>query len=401
MKNILLAAVPLAAYLLLTLPAPAFSQKGLPSKQPFSANVNTVYPQHVDFKESMVSNLKVSAGFKVSVAASGLGKPRMMAVSDNGGLYITRRDVGDILLLTDKDGDGMFEDLVTVWPQFPDVHGITIHDGYLFAASSKIVKKAKIGTDGMLSDTITLIKDLPEGAQHNNRMIAFGKDGKMYMTIGSTCNDCGETNKENATMLVMNADGTKRRIFARGLRNTIGFDWHPETGEIWGCDNGTDWRGDEIPPEELNKIEDGGDYGWPLVFGKQQVDPTREDPSGTTKEEYAKSTKPSIMTFPAHSAPIDFRFLGAVSGIPAEFQNDALVAWHGSWNRKNPEGYKIQRIHFEKGMPVSVTDFFSGFLNSDGKTRFGRPAGIIVAKTGKIYVSDDENGIIYCIAPSK
>ena len=384
-----------------TLLSPVYSQKGLPSEQPFTATVNTLYPQHLDFKESMTSNLVVPAGFKTMVVASGLGKPRIMAVNDDGSIYVTRRDVGDVLLLSDKDGDGTFEELVTVWPHFPDVHGITIHDGYLYLASSRILKKGKINSGGMISDTVTLLTDLPEGAQHDNRMISFGQDGKLYMTVGSTCNDCGETNKENATMLVMNADGSNRRIFARGLRNTIGFDWHPETKEIWGCDNGTDWRGDEIPPEELNKIEDGGDYGWPWVFGKQEVDPTREDPTGTTKAAYAKNTKPAIMTFPAHSAPIDFRFIGNLPGFPAEYKNDALVAWHGSWNRKNPEGYKIQRIHYENGKPVSVQDFFSGFLSKDGKTRFGRPAGIITTKTGKIYVSDDENGIIYCIMPSK
>ena len=379
----------------------ASAQKGLPSKQPFTATVNTAYPQHVDFKENMVANLVVPTGLKVSAVASGLGKPRIMALRDDNSLYVTRRDVGDILLLSDKDGDGNFEDLVTVWAQFPDVHGITIHDGWLYLASSKILKRGKIKADGMISDTVTLLHDLPEGGQHDNRMISFGQDGKLYMTIGSTCNDCGETNKENATMIVMDADGSNRRIFARGLRNTIGFDWHPVTKEIWGCDNGTDWRGDEIPPEELNKIEDGGDYGWPWVFAQQEVDPTREDPTGTTKDAYAKNTKPSIMTFSAHSAPIDFRFIGALPGFPSEFKNDALVAWHGSWNRKNPEGYKIQRIHFENGQPVSVHDFFSGFLSKDGKTRFGRPAGIIVAKSGKVFVSDDENGIIYCVSPGK
>lgn len=378
-----------------------FAQKGLPSKQPTTATVNTTYPQHLDFRESLISNLVVPAGLKVTAVANGLGKPRIMAMRDDNSLYVTRRDAGDVLLLSDKDGDGVFEDLVTVWAQFPGVHGITIHEGNLYLVSARILKRGKIGSDGMISDTVTLLKDLPEGAQHDNRMISFGQDGKLYMTIGSTCNDCGETNKENATMVVMDADGSNRRIFARGLRNTIGFDWHPETKEIWGCDNGTDWRGDEIPPEELNKIEDGGDYGWPWVFADQQVDPTREDPMGTTKEAYAKNTKSSVMTFSAHSAPIDFRFIGNLPGFPAEFKNDALVAWHGSWNRKNPEGYKIQRIHFENGKPVSVHDFFSGFLSEDGKTRFGRPAGIITSKSGKLFVSDDENGIIYCIASSK
>ncbi|WP_222430918.1 PQQ-dependent sugar dehydrogenase [Mucilaginibacter pallidiroseus] len=379
----------------------ASAQKGLPSETPFTATVNTSYPAHVDFKTAMVNKLTVPAGMKVTVAASGLGKPRIMAINDNGGLYVTRRDVGDVLLLTDEDKDGKFETLKPVWTQFNDVHGITIHDGWLYLVSSKLLKRAKIANDGMLTDTATLLTDLPDGGQHNNRMISFGKDDKLYMTVGSDCNDCGETNKQHATMLVMNADGTGRRIFARGLRNTIGFDWQPQTGEIWGCDNGTDWRGDEIPPEELNKIVDGGDYGWPLVFGKQQVDPTREEPPGSTKAAYAKTTVPSVMEFPAHAAPIDFRFLGDKPGIPTEFKNDAIVAWHGSWNRKNPEGYKVQRIHFVDGKPVSVHDFFSGFLTDGGKSRFGRPAGLLITGKGDIYVSDDENGNIYKLASNK
>lgn len=359
-----------------------------------------MYPQHLDFNEHMVSRLKVPAGFKISVAATGLGKPRIMAVAPDGSLYITRRDVGDVLLISDKNGDGRFETLKTIWAKFPDVHGITIHDGWLYLASSKILKKGKLMPDGTVSDTVTLVRDLPDGGQHDNRMIAFGADNKLYMTVGSDCNDCGETNKEHATMLVMNADGSDRKIFARGLRNTIGFDWQPETKEIWGCDNGGDWRGDEWPKEELNKIVKDGDYGWPWVYGKQEVDITREDPAGTTKAAYAKSTVPAVMLFPAHSAPIDFRFLNDVSGFPSEYKNDALVAWHGSWNRKVPQGYKVQRIHYVNGQPESAEDFVTGFLSPDGKTRIGRPAGII-AGNGKLFISDDESGVIYCVTASK
>ncbi|MVM30463.1 glucose dehydrogenase [Spirosoma sp. HMF4905] len=389
-----------STFLFLGICSLAIGQKGLPAKQPFTATVNTMYPQHLDFAESMVNQLVVPTDFKTSVVATGLGKPRIMAMADDGSLYITRRDVGDVLRLSDKDGDGRFEDLKTVWSSFLDVHGISIYQGYIYLASSKILKRGKLNSNGSVGDTLTLISDLPDGGQHDNRMISFGLDGQLYMSVGSDCNDCSETNKEHATLLVMNPDGSHRRIFARGLRNTIGFDWHPQTKDIWGCDNGTDWRGDEIPPEELNKIVDGGDYGWPWVFGKQQVDVTREDPGGTTKEAYAKTTVPAVMTFPAHSAPIDFRFLGKLPGFPSEYAYDALVSWHGSWNRKQPEGYKIQRIHFVNGQPVSVHDFFSGFLSKDGKTRFGRPAGILPTKSGKIYVSDDENGVIYCIMAS-
>ena len=303
-------------------------------------------------------------------------------------------------MLTDKDGDGKFDELQTVVSQFNDVHGIVIHDGWLYLCSSKELRRYRINTDGMAGAMEVLITDLPQGGQHDNRTIAFGPDGRLYITVGSDCNDCKETNPESATVVVANADGSNRKIFARGLRNTIGFDWQPQTKELWGMDNGTDWRGDEIPPEELNKIIEDGNYGWPQVFGKQQVDQTREDPLGTTKEAFAKTTQPAVMTFPAHSAPIDMKFLDKATSFPADYRQDALVCWHGSWNRKNPQGYKVQRIHFQDGQPVSVSDFFSGFLAKDGSTRFGRPAGLAVTDKG-VYISDDENGVIYYVTVSK
>ncbi|MBA2562171.1 MAG: PQQ-dependent sugar dehydrogenase, partial [Chitinophagaceae bacterium] len=364
-----------------------FAQKGLPPKERTQASVNTNFPQHEDFKENMVSRLIVPAAFKVEVAASGLGKPRMMVIDDKGSMYVTRRDQGDVLLLNDKDGDGKFDEMKTVVTQFKGVHGIAIHNKYLYLCANNELKRALIKPDGTLEELDTLINDLPDGGQHGNRTIAFGPDGMLYITVGSDCNDCNETNPEHATILIANADGSNRKIFSRGLRNTIGFDWHPQTKELWGMDNGTDWRGDDLPPEELNKIVEGGDYGWPLVYGKQQVDETREDPAGTTKAAYAKTTQPAALLLPAHSAPINFLFLNKATAFPAEYKNDALVTLHGSWNKKNPDGYKIIYVHFENGQPVSTKDFLTGFISKDGKTRFGRPAGLAISSKRNLYIS--------------
>ncbi len=376
-------------------------QKGLPSKTPTAAVVHTYYPQSEDFRDSLVTRIKTPSGFKVGIAATGLGKPRMMVVSDAGNLYVTRRDQNDVLMLSDTDNDGRFDNLVAVWTMFTDVHGITIHDGYLYLCSSKELKRGKMNPDGTLSDTETLIKDLPDGGQHDNRVISFGPDSMLYISVGSNCNDCKETNGENATIVQVDPAKWTRKIYARGLRNTIGFDWQPQTKEMWGCDNGEDWRGDTMPHEELNRIVDGGDYGWPQVYDKQQVDETREDPLGGTKAAYAKTTVPAVMLFPAHSAPIDFKFLTKATGFPKDYQDDALVCWHGSWNAEPPVGFKVQRIIFKNGQPVGAEDFFSGFLSADGKSRFGRPAGMAISPKSVLYISDDANGVIYSVTPDK
>lgn len=374
-----------------------YSQKGLPAKLVTTAKVSTNFPEHEDFSPSMLSRLKVPAGFKVQVAASGLGKPRMVAVGDKGLLYVTRRDQGDVLLLADTNGDGTFEEMKTIVSHFSGVHGIVIHDSWLYLCSNRELKRAKIKTDGTVDSLEMLIKDLPDGGQHPNRTLSFGPDGLLYITVGSTCNDCGDANPENATVLQASADGRNRRIFARGLRNTIGIDWNPQTKELWGADNGTDWRGDDMPHEEINNIVDGGDYGWPLVYENQQVDQTREDPIGSTKEAYAKTTQAPALLLPAHSAPINFAFINKVTNLPAAYSNDALVTLHGSWNREKPDGYKIVRVKFSGGKATGVEDFLTGFLSSDGKSRFGRPAGLAVSPNG-IYVSDDESGVIYLVS---
>ncbi len=370
------------------------AQKGIPPKKITTATVNTFFPAHEDFKDEMVTRLRVPSGYKVIAAATGLGKPRMITLGNNNELYVTRRDVGDVLMLKDKDADGKFDELKTVVSNFNNVHGITIHQQWMYLCSSKKLARGLLQPDGSVGKMDTLFYDLPEGSQHDNRTIAFGPDGKLYITVGSDCNDCKETNPEHATILQCNADGTGRRIYARGLRNTIGIDWHPETKEFWGLDHGTDWRGDEIPPEELNKIVDEGHYGWPSVYGKQQVDETREDPIGSTKAAFAKTTQPSVMDFPAHSAPLQFKFFNNTS----EFRNDALVTWHGSWNKKNPDGYKVQRIRFVNGKPVAAVDFLWGFLNKATGSRFGRPTGLVISNDGNVFISDDANGVIYRVS---
>jgi glucose/arabinose dehydrogenase len=374
-----------------------YAQRGVPPKAKTATVTVTNYPQHVDFLPRMVKLLKVPSGWNVNVAASGLGKPRMLVSGPNGQLYVTRRDAGDVLMLIDRDGDYIFEELVTVLNDFKGVHGITIKDGWLYLCNNKELRRYPLNTDGKLGEMELLIDNLPSGGQHPNRTIAFGPDGMLYISIGTLCNDCKESDKEVASILQVDPKTWKRRVFASGLRNTIGFDFHPETGEMWGADNGADAKGNKWPPEEINNIVDGGNYGYPYAYGNNKIDKSREDPPGDSKKEWIKNALPSTLSLKAHMAPIDFKFFGNASNIPEDYTGDALVAWHGSWNSKKPVGFKVQRIKFKNGTAIGARNFLTGFLAPGGKARFGRPTGLAITKDGIVYVSDDANGVIYAI----
>ena len=253
--------------------------------------------------------------------------------------------------------------------------------------------------DGSAEELKELITDLPDGGQHPNRTIAFGPDGMMYISIGSTCNACAETNDESATILRADPDGNERKVFAKGLRNTIGFDWEPSTGDLYGMDHGIDWLGDDEQKEELNKISEGADYGWPYIYSDGNYNKA-DEPKNMSWEEYAaKSTEPEML-FVAHSAPMAFQFYEGEM-FPEEYRNSALVTFRGSWNRKPASGYKVMKVDFENGSPVNSEDFVTGFLTDDGSAHFARLVGLVEMPDGAVLVSDDTNGVIYRISYQK
>jgi len=368
-----------------------WAQRGLPPKEVTKATHTTKYPEHLDFLPEMVKLLNVPDGWTVSIAASGLGKPRMLYVGPAGQIYITRRDAGDVLMLKDSNGDSTFDDVKTVAAEFKGVHGITMKDGWLYLCNNNELRRYAVEPDGTLGEKQMLFKDMPSAGQHPNRTMDFGPDGKLYISVGTLCNDCKESDKEATTLLQVDPVTWKRTIFASGLRNTIGFDWHPQTKELYGLDNGGDTKGDNWPPEELNHIMQGKNYGFPFAYGKKEVDRSREDPAGNSKDKWVENTEPSTLEFQAHMAPIGFQFFPAGTALAG----DGLVCWHGSWDRSKPVGFKVQRIKFSNGVAVGAEDFLTGFLK--GKTRFGRPAGVAITPSGVVYISDDANGVLYCI----
>lgn len=343
-----------------------------------------------------VAQLKVPSGFAVNKFAEGLGKPRILAVGSMGQVYATDREAGTVTMLMDTNGDGIAESSSIV-ANIKQVHGITLYNNMAYMVAVREVYRAAMNPDGTLGQPQLLINDLPDAGQHPNRTIAFGPDGFMYITVGSTCNSCPEPNPENATILRANADGTNRKIFAKGLRNTIGFGWHPQTSELWGMDHGIDWLGDNEQKEELNKITQNGDYGWPYIFGEGKYNPSDRPKGDTTYAQYlAKTTLPSL-TYQAHSTPMSMVFYTG-SQFPADYQNNAFVAMRGSWNRSAPVGYNVVRIRFENGQPAAFEDFLSGFLVNNNKAHFARLVGLAVHTDGSLLVSDDTNGVIYRVA---
>jgi glucose/arabinose dehydrogenase len=407
-----------AAFGLLTLlPAGSRAQQ----KEPPRAAVTLGFldtPGYLPFDERLLQSLQVAPGFKVSVFARPAGNARMMAVGPDGAIYLTRQREGDVLLLRDRDGDGKAEEVRPVAAGLPLIHGVAVHDTAIYLIAPTTVWRATILADGGLSEPAVIIDDLPDGGQHRARTIAVGPDGRLYMSVGSTCNACDETNPENATILRANLDGSGREIFARGLRHTVGFGWHPDTGELWGWDMQSDWRGNTIPPEEINRIVGGAHYGWPFCFADRQIDRwLNVAPPNQSRAAFCAATTPAAFTYAAHSSGIGWAFYTGTQ-FPARYHGDAFVALRGSWNRTPPVGYKVIRVRFENGVPVRAEDVVSGFLVDpkrrarllDGERTSGTPplpgqsyffarlAGLIVAPDGALLVADDTNGVIYRIS---
>jgi glucose/arabinose dehydrogenase len=346
----------------------------------------------------LIRSLAVPSGFRLNVYAEELGHARMLA-THGAFVYLTRPMQGDVVRLSDADADGVAEASEPIASGLPLVHGITFRGDQVYLATDKRVLSGSVDASGNFGPLAALISDLPDGGQHPYRTLGIGPDDQLYISVGSSCDACQENNPEHATLLVAALNGASRSVFARGLRNTIGFGWHPQTDELWGMDHGSDWRGNDLPPEELNRIEQGDDYGWPYCYGDRQIDPVIQDPPMGTKAEYCAATSAPVLVTQAHNAPIGLAFYTGTS-FPSEYQGDAFVAMRGSWNRFPPTGYKVVRLTFEDGVPTGFEDFVTGFLIEEGAATFGRPAGLTVAPDGAVLFTDDTNGIVYRVSPS-
>jgi glucose/arabinose dehydrogenase len=350
-------------------------------------------PKTVPMTDQRVASLVAPPGFSVEVFAAQLGGVRMLAVH-NEHVYVTRTITGDVMLLSDSATDEVADKPIVATECLDGVHGIAFQDNTVYLATANDVWSAPVNDDGRFGERKLVHTQLPGGGLHAFRTLGFGPDRALYLTVGFDCDGCDGNSEEDATILRAPRDG-ERAVFASGLRNTMGFGWHPLTGALWGMDNGPDLRGNLVLPEELNQIKEGRNYGWPYCFAGRELDPMMGEPAGESKAEYCAGTEPAELAEDGHAVPVSMAFYTGKM-FPKQYQNDAFVVMRGSTNGAPPSGYQVKRLHFdEQGKPVGFEPFVSGFLQNDGTEAFARIAGVAVHPDGSLLISDDDNGVVY------
>lgn len=370
--------------------------------------------------------LKLPAGFQVSIfakLAENYGQPRMLAIDKQGRLYAALASANQVIMLPDANADGIAEKPIVIASNLNSPNSLVLIDDIMLIANQNGVVKLTHNGEKW-SAPQPFISNLAFG-HHTQKTLKLGPDNHLYINIGSSCNVCTEADHSRATIQRYTLDGkpagslvTLGRhapdpTWARGLRNSQGFDWHPKTGAMFATNNGSDMRSstkngkvnDEIPLEHLNKIEAGKHYGWPYCWAetddlKADSNTLVQDPNFVGETNFCQTATPPAITFISHSTPIGITFLDKTNW-PAEYKNDAIVALHGSWNRQKPSGYKLVRVKFNGDKPTEVVDFATGWLNTnqekDSANVWGRPIDVIVGADGALYVSDDRAGYIYRI----
>jgi glucose/arabinose dehydrogenase len=340
--------------------------------------------------------LNLPPGFQVNMYAVGIQGVRMLGLSPDGVLYATSPGAGVVVTLPDANKDGVADEVKTFADGLGGVHGIAFKDkGVYVATESSIFRLEDTDGDGVADKRDRLANDLPSGGGHSTRTIAFGPDGKLYVSAGSSCNVCRESNEKRAAISRYSAEGQFEKVFASGLRNAVGIMFHSETGELWATNNGRDGLGDNVPPETVYNVKEGTNYGWPFCYGARIPDETMNPPAG-----FCENTGVPAVEMQAHSAPLGLAFYTG-DKFPAQFKGDMFVAFHGSWNRSEPTGYKVVRIRFADNQPdqaagdMLVEDFATGWLA--GGDAWGRPVDPFTAPDGSLLVTDDRAGAIYRI----
>jgi len=345
-----------------------------------------------------LSSIKLPDGFSIEVYAENVENARSMSLSPNGVLYVGTREVGNVYALEDTDRNNKVDKQHTLLTDGFMPNGVAFKDGDLYVAEVDKVLKFK-DIEKNLSDPAepTVInKDYPSIRHHGWKYIAFGPDGKLYVPVGAPCNICESDKKIFNSITRINADGSGQEIVQEGVRNTVGFTWHPQTGELWFTDNGRDHMGEDMPACELNKaVKDNMHFGYPYCHQGDALDPEFGKPGDCDKYEAP------VQNLGAHTAPLGVEFYTGTM-FPEKYRNNvAFIAEHGSWNRKKKIGYKISMVTLDENHnATSYTPFAEGWLNDENDDVWGRPVDIEWLPDGSMLISDDFANCIYRVTYS-
>ena len=339
-----------------------------------------------------LDRIRLPAGFSISVFSDQVPGARSMALSPKGVLYVGTRGEGKVYALADRNHDGRADEVQTIASGLRSPNGVAWKDGALYVAEISRVLRFD-GIDGRLASPPqpkVVIDSYPRDDHHGWKFIRFGPDGKLYVPVGAPCNVCDPENPIYSTITRISPQGGKPEIFARGIRNTVGFDWHPKTKELWFTDNGRDWMGDNAPPDELNRAPRPGlHFGFPYCHAGRIP-----DPQFGAKHPCSELVPPAIDLAP-HVAAIGMRFYtGAM--FPEAYRSQIFIAEHGSWNRSQPIGYRVTLVRLQGDKAVAYEPFAEGWLRGGGDA-WGRPVDVEVMPDGSLLVSDDGAGAIYRI----
>ncbi len=364
-----------------------------PTKLPAPFHTESVRRPSRVIPQPANAKLMVPKGFKVNVfAEGGFTYPRWMALAPNGDVFVADSRANTIVVLRDKNKDGVAEERFVWSAKLDQPFGMAFHKDWFYVANTdSIVRfKYKKGQTQATGEPERIV-ELTRGGynQHWTRNILFSPDGsKMFVSIGSATNVDVEEDPRRAAISVYDPNGTNHRIFAGGLRNPIGLAWNPRTGELWTAVNERDGLGDDLVPDYATSVKEGGFYGWPYSYLGQNEDPRRK---GESPEHVKKSITPAVL-FRSHVAALGIQFYTGKM-FPKEYQGDAFVAFHGSWNRQKLSGYKIARIKFDESGKLegnSYEEFISGWLPDENSNEvWGRPVGLLIHADGSMLITDD------------
>ncbi|MGR9012804.1 MAG: PQQ-dependent sugar dehydrogenase [Gammaproteobacteria bacterium] len=340
--------------------------------------------------QDMLKRLHVPTGFTLSIFADNLPNARSLALGDNGVVFVGTGSEGAVYAVQDSNTDGIADRRYVIARSLYLPNGVAYKDDSLYVAEVNRIIRFDHITQHLANPPkpVTVYDQFPSDQHHGWKYLRFGPDNKLYTSVGAPCNVCEPAKAIYSSLVRLNVDGSDFEILARGIRSSVGFDWQPKTNALFFTDNGRDYLGDDLPPDELNQWTIAGEhFGFPYCHGGVVPDP--EFANGKKCRQF---TAP-MWKFKAHIAPLGLRFYQGKQ-FPTRFKNQLFVAEHGSWNRSEPHGYRVALVKFKQGKPISEEIFINGWLTENGSV-LGRPVDILEMPDGSLLISDDKLGVIY------